>query len=111
MSAPCHAVTLLARHLHAILRNFDLRRTIVQRDENIIGRENAIQPTWNWLSSPIGIFIVLLTKWSVWIGLSENVAIAVLVKWMLEWISMRWKFHYCVEIRCGSAFLACWSRK
>lgn len=105
MRAANHAVPFFTGHRQAIFRNFDLRCAIVKRNQHCVWCQHAIEPARYRLSSPIGTLVVLLAERCMRIRLGENVTVPVLVKRMLEWITVSWKFHNGTDIGIRSTFL------
>lgn len=109
MRCPNHAVAFVTSHGHSILGHFELGCAIVQRQQDRVGCQGAVQPAGNRFTRPVRALVELLAKWCVRIWFGENVAIAVFVERVLQRIAMGRQFNVGRDIRAGTALLSSWS--
>lgn len=103
-----HAIAFVPGHSHPIFSYFQLRCPIVQGKQNGVWCQRAVQPSRYWFARPIRTFIEFLAERRMRIRLSQNVAVAIFVEWMLQRITMGWQFHVRCYIGTGTTFLASW---
>lgn len=92
MSGTSHAVSFFTSDCQTILGHFELRCPVVQSDKQRCRVQLSVQPARNGFACPVTTLVEFLPARSVRIGFGQDVAVAVFVERMLQWVTVMWQF-------------------
>jgi len=112
-----HAISLVSGGRESVLSNAEDGGSVVEGEQHVGRTERPVKPAWYGLPGPVTALVELLSERGVRVGFGENVAVAVLVPRMVQWVAVGGQFGRrtlptsllarpsCVQLPfCSSAF-------